>query len=63
MLCGIPPFYNENIERMYDLIKLSNLRFPKRVQISDDAKDLITKVLKFLLKIASRERSKFSFRS
>jgi hypothetical protein len=44
MLCGIPPFYNDNLERMYELIKLCDLRFPKRVQVSADAKDLISKV-------------------
>lgn len=45
MLCGIPPFYNENIERMYDLIKLSELRFPKKIKISAEAQDLISKFL------------------
>jgi len=44
MLCGIPPFYNDNLERMYELIKLCDLRFPKRVKISADAQDLISKV-------------------
>ena len=41
MLCGIPPFYCENTERMYDLITNAELRFPKRVQLSEEAKDLI----------------------
>jgi serum/glucocorticoid-regulated kinase 2 len=45
MLCGIPPFYNENIERMYELIKLAELRFPRKIKISQDAQDIITKVL------------------
>lgn len=45
MLCGIPPFYNENLERMYELIKLSELRFPKKIKISAEAQDLITKFL------------------
>jgi serine/threonine protein kinase len=44
MLCGIPPFYNENLERMYELIKLSELRFPKKVKVSPEAQDLIKKV-------------------
>jgi serine/threonine protein kinase len=48
MLCGIPPFYNENIETMYELIKMSELRFPKKIKISSDAQDLITKVFKKL---------------
>jgi hypothetical protein len=44
MLCGIPPFYNENVERMYELIKLSELRFPKKIKVSAEAQDLISKV-------------------
>jgi serum/glucocorticoid-regulated kinase 2 len=44
MLCGIPPFYNENLERMYELIKLAELRFPKKIKISSDAQDIIMKV-------------------
>lgn len=44
MLCGIPPFYNDNLERMYQLIKLSELRFPKKIKVSPEAQDLISKV-------------------
>ena len=44
MLCGIPPFYNENLDRMYELIKMSDLRFPKKIKISADAQDIIIKV-------------------
>lgn len=50
MLCGIPPFYNENIEKMYELIKFAELRFPKKIKISPDAQDLIIKV-KYEIKI------------
>jgi len=52
MLCGIPPFYNENLERMYDLIKLAELRFPKKIKISEEAQDLISKVNVNILKTA-----------
>ena len=45
MLCGIPPFYNENVEKMYQLIESAELKFPKRIPISDEAKDLIRKLL------------------
>ena len=34
MLCGLPPFYAENFDKMYDLIKNSNVKFPKRNNIS-----------------------------
>lgn len=47
MLCGIPPFYNQNVERMYELIKHSHLKFPKKIKISSDAQDIITKVILF----------------
>ena len=45
MLCGLPPFYVENLERMYELIKSGPLKFPKRIQLSDEAKDVIKKLL------------------
>lgn len=45
MLCGLPPFYVENLERMYEMIKTGPLKFPKKVQLSEDAKDLIRKLL------------------
>jgi len=45
MLCGIPPFYNENVDRMYELIKLAEVRFPKKIKVSSEAQDLITKLL------------------
>ena len=45
MLCGIPPFYCENTEKMYDLITHAELRFPKRIQLSDNSKDLLKKLL------------------
>jgi len=44
MLYGIPPFYNENMDRMFELIRLSEVKFPKKVPISYEARDLITKV-------------------
>jgi len=44
MLCGIPPFYSENLDKMYEYIKNAELRFPKKIKISADADDLITKV-------------------
>ncbi len=52
MLCGIPPFYNENLDKMYDLIKNAELRFPKKIKISSDAQDIITKVNKCFLKFS-----------
>jgi len=52
MLCGIPPFYDESLDRMYELIKLSELKFPKKLKISSDAQDLISKVKLRLLIIS-----------
>jgi serum/glucocorticoid-regulated kinase 2 len=45
MLFGIPPFFCENVEKMYDLITKSQLRFPKKFRISDEAKDFLVKLL------------------
>ena len=45
MLFGIPPFFNENVEMMYDLITNKELRFPKKFNVSDEAKDLLRKLL------------------
>jgi serum/glucocorticoid-regulated kinase 2 len=45
MLCGIPPFYCENNEKMYELIMHAELRFPKKIAVSDVAKDLLKKLL------------------
>ena len=45
MLFGIPPFFNENMEKMYDMITKSELRFPKKFKVSDEAKDLLSKLL------------------
>lgn len=44
MLCGIPPYYDESLERMYELIKLAELKFPKKIKLSPEAQDLIIKV-------------------
>ena len=45
MLCGIPPFYVENLDKMYEMIQNSAVKFPKRINLSDDAKDIIQKLL------------------
>ena len=45
MLCGLPPFYEENIEKMYEMIKNETFKFPNDYNLSDDAKDIITKLL------------------
>ena len=45
MLCGIPPFYCDNNEKMYELIMHAELRFPKKIPISENSKDLLKKLL------------------
>ena len=45
MLYGIPPFYNENQNIMYDKITQDKLRFIKISGVSDSAKDLLKKLL------------------
>jgi serine/threonine protein kinase len=43
MLTGLPPFYSENVNEMYELILNKQLTFPDFV--SNDAKDIITQLL------------------
>ena len=45
MLFGLPPFYCENNEKMYQYIIHADLKFPKRIHISDECKDFISKLL------------------
>ena len=45
MLCGIPPFYCDNTEKMYELMTHAELRFPKKIPLSDASKDLLKKLL------------------
>ena len=45
MLFGLPPFFNENVETMYELITNKELRFPKKFNVSEEAKDLLKKLL------------------
>jgi len=45
MLCGIPPFYDQNEDRMFDKIQNSEIRFPTKIKISLDAQDIISKVI------------------
>ena len=45
MLFGIPPFFCDNVEKMFELITKSELRFPKKFKTSEEAKDLLGKLL------------------
>ena len=45
MLCGLPPFYVENLDRMYELIKNSPVKFPKKIKLKEETKDIIRKLL------------------
>jgi serine/threonine protein kinase len=43
MMCGLPPFYDTNIQRMYNKILQSPLRLP--AHLSDPAKEVLTGLL------------------
>lgn len=43
MLVGIPPFYDQNMQRMYDKILHASLRFPSHV--SPEARSLLSALL------------------
>lgn len=47
MICGLPPFYDTNVQRMYHKILHDPLRFPKDParQVSPEAKDILTRLL------------------
>ena len=45
MLCGLPPFYVENLDKMYELIKNISVKFPRRITLREEAKDVIRKLL------------------
>ena len=45
MLCGIPPFFEENKEKLIKTIQSNIINYPKRSKISDLAKNLISKLL------------------
>ncbi len=46
-LCGFPPFYEENNQLLFDMIKKGEFEFPSPYwdDISDMAKDVIRKLL------------------
>ena len=46
LLYGITPFHDESIERIFDLITTSNIRFPLELKFSSNTKDFILKLLK-----------------
>lgn len=43
MLCGLPPFYDTNVQKMYHKILCAPLRFPS--YLSDEAKDILRGLL------------------
>jgi serine/threonine protein kinase len=53
MIVGLPPFYNKNLHHMYLLIKRTDVKWPSQdrhgVEVSKEAKDLISKVSTLLI--------------
>jgi serum/glucocorticoid-regulated kinase 2 len=46
LLYGVPPFHDDTIERSFDLITSSKIRFPSKIRLSSSSKDIIIKLLK-----------------
>lgn len=44
MMCGRLPFYNQDHERLFELILMEEIRFPK--SLAPEAKELLTGLLK-----------------
>ncbi|KAJ8747742.1 hypothetical protein K2173_013067 [Erythroxylum novogranatense] len=47
MLAGIPPFYGETVEEIFEAVVRGNLRFPPRIfrTVTTEAKDLLKKMI------------------
>lgn len=47
LLCGFPPFYEENNSKLFEMIKTCTFEFPSPFwdDVSDDAKNLIKAIL------------------
>ncbi|KAE8720980.1 Phosphoenolpyruvate carboxylase kinase 2 [Hibiscus syriacus] len=47
MLAGVPPFYGENAQEIFEAVLRGNLRFPSRIfrSVSSEAKDLLRKMI------------------
>lgn len=45
LMIGIPPFYHQNQNMMFQLIRDSEVRFPSQINLSPEAKDFISKCL------------------
>ena len=46
MLTGLPPFYSQDVQKMYSKIMSAKVKYPDT--ISADARDLLEKVFLFL---------------
>ena len=46
LLYGIPPFHDDKIERCFDLITSSKIRFPSKLKLTPSTKDIILLLLK-----------------
>ena len=62
-MVGIPPFYHQNQNIMFQLIKEGEVKFPSKIEMTEEAKDFIKNVRQFLFslifcwKIVNDERS------
>jgi len=47
LMVGIPPFYHQNQNIMFQLIKEGEVKFPSKIEMTEEAKDFIKNVLLF----------------
>ena len=45
LLFGVPPFYDNSVERIFDLISTTQLNFPSHINISKETKQFISQLL------------------
>ena len=46
LLFGVPPFHDDKIERCFDLITCSKIRFPSKIKLTPTTKELISLLLR-----------------
>jgi serine/threonine protein kinase len=45
LVVGSPPFYSEDIHKIYESVVSLEVQFPKKITLSNEVKDLITKLM------------------
>jgi hypothetical protein len=44
MIIGIPPFYHQNQQKMFELIQEEDVKFPTQIPMKDEGVDVVLRV-------------------